>query len=246
MTNPSESHIGQVVVDEYLDLVERALIACGAPRSERTQVMQDLESQIAEMLAVEPQPLTEESVRAVIARLEPPAQFAATYVNGTNEKPRSELPARRWRTPSVSWAFVAAVSCWMIPIGALLILMSGNSGNDRGLLMLLLLMVVAGILFGPFALVRAVREVQSSALGASRRDMVMISAMIYCMVVPVLLLVFAISVAEEGALVALGVVAFIYFQYLFVRRVHGYITRVAPPREPSLPLTGGVCAPNGT
>ena len=73
----------------------------------------------------------------------------------------------------------------------------------------------------------------------------MIAAMIYCLSVPVLLLVFAMSVAEGAALLALGVGAFIYLQYLLVRRVHGYITRVAPPREASLPLGGGVCVPNG-
>ena len=81
MTNQTAG-FGQAVVDEYLDAVERALIASGAPRSERTQVVQDLESQIVEMMAALPQPVTEESIRSVIARLEPPAHFAATYGNG--------------------------------------------------------------------------------------------------------------------------------------------------------------------
>jgi HAAS domain-containing protein len=241
MTNESASDVGQVVIDEYLDSVERALIASRAPRSERTQVVQDLESQIAEMLAAEPQPLTEDSVSAVIARLEPAAHFAATYGNGTKEAAHSQPRVPRWVTPRVSWAVLAAISCWMIPIAALLIMMAGRSAD--GLTLLLLFMVGAGILFGPFALWKAVREMQSSTPAASRRDMVMIAAMVYSMVVPVLLMVVAVGITEEGAFVALGVIGFIYFQYLLVRRVHGYFGRFAPPRESNLGLTSGVCAP---
>ena len=70
--------IGRATIDAYLDSVEQALMAAHAPRSDRLQVLQDLESQIAEMLAREPAPLTEESVRSVIEKLEPPRHFADT------------------------------------------------------------------------------------------------------------------------------------------------------------------------
>ena len=66
MTESSTPDVGRATIDAYLDSVEHALMAAHAPRSDRLQVLQDLESQIAEMLAREPAPLTEESVSAVI------------------------------------------------------------------------------------------------------------------------------------------------------------------------------------
>ena len=82
MTENSTSGVGRAAIDAYLDSIEQALLAAHAPRSDRVQVLADLEAQIADMLAREPQPLTEEVVKAVIARLEPPSHFAAMYGNG--------------------------------------------------------------------------------------------------------------------------------------------------------------------
>src|SRR6187200_3117103 len=89
MTENSTSEVGRAAIDAYLDSVEQALLAAHAPRSDRVQVLADLEAQIADMLAREPQPLTEEIVRMVIARLEPPSHFAAMYGNG-KQAPQSE------------------------------------------------------------------------------------------------------------------------------------------------------------
>jgi hypothetical protein len=243
MTNESAGDVGQVVVDEYLDAVERALIASHAPRSDRTQVVQDLESQIADMLAKEPQPLTEDAVRAVIARLEPPEHFAATYGNGQKTAASGERQATGWSAPKIGWAFVAAISCWAIPIGALLCLIAGDGPSDGGFVLFLMMMVACGVVFAPFALVKAVRELESQ--GPAKRDLVMFSAMIYSIVVPVLVLIFAVSVTRGAVLMALGVAAFVYFQYLLVRRVHRYFGRFALQREPAAPMASGVCAPTG-
>src|SRR5262245_33034613 len=42
--------VGRAAIDAYLDSVEQALFAVHAPRGDRVQVLQDLESQIADML----------------------------------------------------------------------------------------------------------------------------------------------------------------------------------------------------
>ncbi len=92
MTENSSSAVGRAAIDAYLDSVELALIAADAPRIDRLQVLQDLEAQIADMLAQQPTPLTEESVRSVLDKLEPPSHFAATYGNGKQTAP---TPDRR-------------------------------------------------------------------------------------------------------------------------------------------------------
>ena len=108
--NSSSAHVSCDPIDVYLDAVERAMTAARAPRTDRLQVLQDLEAQIADMLAQQPQPLTDEAVCAVIANLEPPSQFAADYASekettdATPASPTGPLSRNRW-------AVAAAISC---------------------------------------------------------------------------------------------------------------------------------------
>ncbi len=111
---PAFDDVGLKLIDTYLIGVETALITAGAPRADRTQVLQDLETQITDMVALRPQPLTEEAVRAVLDTLEPPAHFAAMYTNGgkryESTTPTS-LPRRRsLRLPFPKWPNAAAAS----------------------------------------------------------------------------------------------------------------------------------------
>src|SRR6476660_8294535 len=103
MTENTSSTVGRAAIDAYLDSVEQALLAAHAPRADRVQVLQDLESQIADMLAVGPQPLTEEIVQSVIAKLEPPSHFAATYCNGNGKEPRPAWVTQFARRSSFRW-----------------------------------------------------------------------------------------------------------------------------------------------
>src|SRR5262245_905019 len=122
MTENTSSAVGRAAIDAYLDSVEQALLAAHAPRADRTQVLQDIESQIADMLAVGPQPLTEEIVQSVIAKLEPPSHFAANYVNGSASV-NSPQPAWRIqiaRRPVIRWPIVAELSCASLAFGCLL------------------------------------------------------------------------------------------------------------------------------
>src|SRR4026207_1633446 len=81
MTENSTSDVGRATIDAYLDSVEEALLAANAPRGDRVQVLADLESQIADMLAQEPAPLTGEMVKWFIEKWEPASHFAAMYGN---------------------------------------------------------------------------------------------------------------------------------------------------------------------
>ena len=114
MTENSSPTVGRAAIDAYLDSVEQALMSAHAPRSDRLQVLQDLESQIADMLTQQPMPLTEESVRAVLDKLEPPSHFAATYGNGTQTNPSAPSPSRFARLPRAPWPMIAAASCALL------------------------------------------------------------------------------------------------------------------------------------
>src|SRR6476660_2243810 len=129
MTENTSSTVGRAAIDAYLDSVEQALLAARAPRGDRVQVLQDLESQIADMLAIGPQPLTEEIVQSVIAKLEPPSHFAATYGNGN--EPRPAWAAHITRRPHIRWPLVAALSCACLPVGCLLGLLA-SAGRPHG------------------------------------------------------------------------------------------------------------------
>ena len=111
MTENPASSIGRSVIDAYLDSVEQALLAANAPRSDRAQVLEDLDSQMADMLG--PQPLTEEIVRAVIARLEPASHFAAMYGNG--KQPRVAAPVQVSSPRGIRWSYIAA-ACFAVSI----------------------------------------------------------------------------------------------------------------------------------
>jgi hypothetical protein len=242
MTDQPATDTGRAVIDEYLDSIERVLIAAHAPRSERTQVVQDLESQIADMLASAPQPLTEDAVRAVIARLEPPEHFAATYGNGQKETAKSETKAAGWSAPKIGWVYAAAISTGLIPL-AVLLGVAAFEGRAAALGGLLLLIALMAAVFAPYALVRAARDLESPPPSATKRATVLVAAMTYSIVVPLLLLYIAVGVTHGAVLMAMGLLAFFYFEYLLLRRVYRRLGGWALFSEPAAPLANGVCAP---
>src|SRR4029078_5817532 len=122
-----------------------------APRRDRVQVLEDLESQIADMLAIGPQPLTDEIVQAVIAKLEPPSHFAATYGNGN--EPRLAWATQIASRSSFRWPFVAALSCACLCFGCLMLLLAGGTMFNRGpVVVAIVLMLLVGIVLTPLAL----------------------------------------------------------------------------------------------
>ena len=64
-------------LDAHLDAVEGVLHAAGRPREQRRAVTDDLEAQIMDMLAAQSAAPTLGDLEAVLARLDPPAAYAA-------------------------------------------------------------------------------------------------------------------------------------------------------------------------
>jgi hypothetical protein len=224
MTENSAPEVGRAAIDAYLDSVEQALLAVRAPRSDRLQVLQDLESQIADMLAHEPAPLTEESVRAVIEKLEPPRHFADTYTDTSESKPS---PIRRLpRLETINWPLIAAISFALIPMSGLVALLDQDL---LGALSLVFLLPI-GFLFTPFAIWKAFKQLRAQSGKIRGRDMVLNTTAAYAVLAPVLVMLFAIAVTEGIAFYMLGVAALIYVHYVFIRRLWRYMATALPPQ----------------
>ena len=232
MTENSSSAVGRAAIDAYLDSVELALIAADAPRIDRLQVLQDLEAQIADMLAQQPTPLTEESVRSVLDKLEPPSHFAATYGNG-----KQPIRRRRRRRRAASHACRAPLapdrsrelraSC----ISCLLAVFAAAT-DARGPFDLLMFLVMVSFVFTPIALWMAYRQLRAHP-GMPGRDLVLKSSTVYTALALAVLMLFLAAITEGFVLMALGVAAFVYFEYLLIRRIWRHMAEALPP-QPAL------------
>jgi hypothetical protein len=245
MTENSSSDIGRASIDAYLDSVEQALMAAHAPRSDRLQVLQDLESQIAEMLAREPAPLTEESVRALIEKLEPPCHFADTYGNPAESTPTSKsrfarLPHTGWR---VHWPTVAAVSCAMLVLGCLLAMLEAGARSNGPILGVSMSLIFLGFFVTPIALWKAFRQLQTqvNTRQNSGRELMLKSTVVYCTLTSALLILLAIAITAGVILFPIGVAAIVYAQYTLIRRLWRRIAEALPPQ----PDAASTIEPNG-
>jgi hypothetical protein len=83
----------QMLIDSRLDTIDRMLLG-RLPRSERLEIVREVESQIFELLQERDSgELTREDILAVLARLDPPEAYLP-------EKMGSHLPETSWRTNS--------------------------------------------------------------------------------------------------------------------------------------------------
>jgi hypothetical protein len=77
----------RILVDSRLDAIERALLQGNTPRAERQSILEDIETQIVDMLSAEA--LDHEPTRAdllrVLARLDPPEAFTGEHIDSVRE-----------------------------------------------------------------------------------------------------------------------------------------------------------------
>jgi hypothetical protein len=231
MTENSSPAVGRAAIDAYLDSVEQALLAAHAPRSDRLQVLQDLESQIADMLAREAAPLSEESVRSVIEKLEPPRHLADTYGNGTQTPPPAPSPSRFARLPRAPWPIIAAASCALLCVACLFAVFAVAT-DAHGLFDLLMSLAVLSFFVTPIALWMAYSHLLAHP-DMHGRDLVVKSACAYIALSLALLMLFLATVTEGIFLIALGVAAFVYFEYLLIRRFWRHVSEALPPQPTS-------------
>jgi len=187
-------------------------------------------------------PFSEEAVRSVIAKLEPPRHFAATYGNGGDSiesaSPTPSPPSRFARPPRVPWPVIAAASCAFLPVGCFLALFAAANHEDGAAVVFVFLTLIS---FGltPFAIWRAFKQLLLAPEKASGRSLVLNSTVAYAVVAPALLMLM-LTIATFGfALVPLGAAAFIYLQYVLVRRLSQRMSDALPPQ----PSVNG--SPNG-
>jgi hypothetical protein len=93
----------QTLIDSRLDTIDRMLVG-RLPRSERLEIVREVESQIFELLqertSDEP---TREDVLAVLARLDPPEAYLPDELgNETGDRPRPAIGASRPTQPHAS------------------------------------------------------------------------------------------------------------------------------------------------
>jgi len=227
MTENSSPAVGRAAIDAYLDSVEQALMGAHAPRSDRLQVLQDLESQIADMLTQQPMPLTEESVRAVLDKLEPSSHFAATYGNGTQTTPSAPSPSRFARLPRAPWPIIAAASCALFCVTCLFAVFAVAS-DAKGSFDLFMSLAVLSFFVTPIALWMAYRHLRAHP-DMHGRDLMLKSACAYVALALALLMLFMTTITEGLVLIALGVAAFVYFEYLIIRRFWRRVSEALPP-----------------
>jgi hypothetical protein len=242
MNENSTSDVGRAAIDTYQDGVEQALFAAHAPRSDRVQVLHDLESQIADMLAQEPAPLTEAAVQAVLAKLEPPSHFAATYGNGKQPPAARPIPTQARGMAAIRWSIVAA-GCFALPIiGILLEVLFNLSAREelriRHSGVFVVLSTMAALVATPGALAMAYRQLRADPEQAYDRDLVMKMVTGYAVIAPALLMIIFADWTYGLILMLFGAVAFLYFQYKLVRRLQRFVQDKLPPRPASTSTNG--------
>jgi hypothetical protein len=101
---PPLSNALRDLVDSRLDTVERALLQGNTPRAERRSILEDIETQILDMLAVEApdhEPTRADLLR-VLARLDPPEAFTGEEVDSVRPRVERGTAAVADRTPPVA------------------------------------------------------------------------------------------------------------------------------------------------
>ncbi len=212
-----ELEVGKVAVGAYLDAVEQALIDADAPRGDRMQVTQDLESQIADMLAQQPRPLTEESVGTVLAALEPPAHFSAMYGSAEPDSHTTAPPAKysTWLLAAAGAMATAIVLMLMV----LLVASSGGGGRAAApVAVILLLCEVAAIVLVPLALRFGIQQLRSEPTRYKGHELALVVASIYWSLVPLTILIMISVVTEGVALIIVGAVLFLALQYRLIKQ----------------------------
>ena len=108
-------------IDEHLDSIEEVLRGTGMARSERQNILDDVETQIVEMLAARTHGRpTVEDAKAVIAELDPPESYASEGQGEQRKEPERSAPLalpKKWTLDKIALAFsIGGVVLLAIPL----------------------------------------------------------------------------------------------------------------------------------
>ncbi|HWB11654.1 MAG TPA: hypothetical protein VG826_20655 [Pirellulales bacterium] len=211
-------------IDEYLDAVERVLIQGGVTRTERRNIVDEVESQIYEMLAARTDQEPAAALTDVLAKLDAPEAYApdaATTVKAESAPAAAApLPSpralwsrwRRWwsvsETPRFSPPAVVA-ACWAGGVAFLLMAVLAFRWPPAplvGLLALFGLTAPVGVTVLGFLAVRRIRRTGSKEHGL---PLALIETFFFPILLANLALIGILAASEEAGLILLAALVII-------------------------------------
>jgi hypothetical protein len=226
----------RALIDARLDAVERVLLLAGVSRGERGGIVEEVETQVYELLArrTSEEP-TRRDVQAVLAALDPPEAYAP---EGYRERAAdaAAAPVPRPRQPRPSLLAIASAAVGVLAL-LLFVVLNGVTGDLDGEAVLL----VFGV-FG-FAVPAAVTAGGAVSLWHIRRSdgwlfglpVALFATMLYPLILANVLLVTAMMLFEEYGLFVVAGLAFVtanvvLVYYCWKAAAHGY-SRATPTLE---------------
>ena len=138
----------QRCIDDHLDLIDEMLRGSGMSRSERQSILDDVQTQVLDMLAerAEGEPTVEE-VRAVIAELDPPESYATEGEVGGERPAHTPRPATSSRFSKLAiigafWGSLPFVFAILLALVAYL--NPGDRSSPAGVVILQVLLLPLG------------------------------------------------------------------------------------------------------
>ncbi len=128
---------------------------------------------------------------------------------------------------------IATASCALLAIACLFAVFAAAT-NARGPFDLLMFLAIVSFVLTPIALWMAYRQLRAHP-DTPGRDLVLKSTTVYAALALALLLLFLAAITEGFVLTALGVVAFVYFEYMLIRRIWRHMAEALPPQPTSSP-----------
>jgi len=206
-------------IDDHLDAIERVLLAGGVSRGERRDVVDEVETQIYEMLAARAEQQPTEAVAAILAQLDPPDAYAPESATApTAVEPALALRGlwRRWQgwwfprssVPRVSRpAFVAAV--WF-GLAALFFLAAFSYRRPPSLLLSLMFLFGMTAPIGVTALgFWSVRRIRRSAGREYGLPLALVETFFFPIVLANLALIGLLAATDGAGLVVLAVLVIV-------------------------------------
>lgn len=207
-------------IDAHLDAIERVLFAANTSRAERRQIVDEVESQIYEMLAARPDQSASDAIGEILARLDRPEAYSpdarVTPVEDRRSQETAALfsPGKVWRRARAWWSVQPGVRrlsppaalglAWVGAVIFLAIVMLGFHRPPPLLLMLFALLGLTapvGITVLGFLGLRRIRRPESQEYGLR---LAVIETFFFPIVTANLALIGILAASEEVGLVLLA------------------------------------------
>jgi hypothetical protein len=226
----------RALIDDRLDAVERVLLLAGVSRGERGGIVEEVETQVYELLArrTSEEP-TRRDVQAVLAALDPPEAYAPEgYRERAADAAAPPVPRPRQPRPSLLAIASAAVGVLTLLLFVVLSGISAEVSSGLGLLLLAVfgLLVPAAVTTGGAVSLWHIRRSDGWLFGL---PVALFATMLYPLILANVLLVTAMMLFDESGLFVVAGLAFltanvVLVYYAWKSAAHGY-RRAGPTLE---------------